>query len=654
MHRLLVTAWRRSPRSRLRGQGAWTWPADGARAATVRYGRRPVRGRAAPGNRRRAEPTGRRSAPRRPARSRFAGSAADPRSRVTIQTDDGYAVTLVHLGTIAVAKGAVGRRRRPGRRHGLSEDARASGTVRPSRYPRASRRGGLCRPARASSRLGPCPSPTSGPAPTPAPSPRPFRCRSLRPAPAPAPAPLRPQRLPAPVRLSRLRLRPRAPAPSPAPAPPLRLDPAPEASPALRAPAPAASSAIRHLHRSDGGRAARPRAGAGVGDRLTAAGWRGRSTASRPAAALDRTRSARRARHEPGGRQLRGSRGQPRPRASPRCGATADARVASTRRLTPSRRSVDRSDLRVPQPAATSSPRATRGACRPDGLRRSAEPRRGGRDHACARPRRARFREAACRSGRSWRRSPSAARRGGRDRGGPPVESTRGAYYLTTPIYYVNSTRTSGTRTRPSLPTSSSPPAAARCDTFFLTGVDEHASKVARVAEEQGLTPQDYADRIAALAGAPRAGRRRTTSSSGRRTRVTSCSSRISCTDPRQRPRRHLPGRLRRLVLRGLRGVQERGGPGRRELPDPPDPSRVDRGEELVLPTLAYQEQLLELYDERPDFVQPAFRYNEARSFIAGGLQDFSICRAGQPWGVPIPWDPTRSRTCGPTRSSTT
>ena len=54
----------------------------------------------------------------------------------------------------------------------------------------------------------------------------------------------------------------------------------------------------------------------------------------------------------------------------------------------------------------------------------------------------------------------------------------------------------------------------------------------------------------------------------------------------------------------------------------------------------AYQAQLLALYDERPDFVLPAFRANEAKGFIAGGLQDFSISRAGQPWGIPIPWDP--------------
>jgi len=52
-----------------------------------------------------------------------------------------------------------------------------------------------------------------------------------------------------------------------------------------------------------------------------------------------------------------------------------------------------------------------------------------------------------------------------------------------------------------------------------------------------------------------------------------------------------------------------------------------------------YQDRLLELYDERPEFVLPRNRYNEARSFIEGGLEDFSVSRAGQPWGIPIPWD---------------
>ena len=71
---------------------------------------------------------------------------------------------------------------------------------------------------------------------------------------------------------------------------------------------------------------------------------------------------------------------------------------------------------------------------------------------------------------------------------------------ITTPIYYVND--------RPHIGhvyTTTLCDAWARAmrmrgfDTFFLTGVDEHAAKVARVAAEQGLTPQAYADQIAVV-----------------------------------------------------------------------------------------------------------------------------------------------------------
>ena len=58
----------------------------------------------------------------------------------------------------------------------------------------------------------------------------------------------------------------------------------------------------------------------------------------------------------------------------------------------------------------------------------------------------------------------------------------------------------------------------------------------------------------------------------------------------------------------------------------------------------AYQEPLLRLYDERPDIVLPGFRYNEARSFIERGLDDISVSRASQRWGVPVPWDPSPGR----------
>lgn len=54
-----------------------------------------------------------------------------------------------------------------------------------------------------------------------------------------------------------------------------------------------------------------------------------------------------------------------------------------------------------------------------------------------------------------------------------------------------------------------------------------------------------------------------------------------------------------------------------------------------------YQDALLQLYKERPDFVLPKKRLNEIEAFVARGLQDFSISRlrAKMPWGVPVPND---------------
>ena len=71
-------------------------------------------------------------------------------------------------------------------------------------------------------------------------------------------------------------------------------------------------------------------------------------------------------------------------------------------------------------------------------------------------------------------------------------------FYITTPIYYVNSTPHIGhayTTIAADILVRHQRQRGGDC--FFLTGVDEHASKVARVAAEQGLTPQAYADQIA-------------------------------------------------------------------------------------------------------------------------------------------------------------
>jgi methionyl-tRNA synthetase len=53
-----------------------------------------------------------------------------------------------------------------------------------------------------------------------------------------------------------------------------------------------------------------------------------------------------------------------------------------------------------------------------------------------------------------------------------------------------------------------------------------------------------------------------------------------------------------------------------------------------------YQEPLEKLYQKQPDFIQPESRRNEVLSFVAQGLQDFSISRVNMDWGFPIPVDP--------------
>ncbi len=56
----------------------------------------------------------------------------------------------------------------------------------------------------------------------------------------------------------------------------------------------------------------------------------------------------------------------------------------------------------------------------------------------------------------------------------------------------------------------------------------------------------------------------------------------------------------------------------------------------------SFQDKLLELYKENPDFVIPDFRFNEIKSFVKNGLEDFSISRLKEkmPWGVDVPGDP--------------
>jgi methionyl-tRNA synthetase len=215
------------------------------------------------------------------------------------------------------------------------------------------------------------------------------------------------------------------------------------------------------------------------------------------------------------------------------------------------------------------------------------------------------------------------------------------SFYLTTPIYYVNDTPHIGHAY-----TTIAADILVRHhrqrgeETFFLTGVDEHAANVARVAAAQGLEPQEYAD---AIAPTWRELPRRLNASVDFFIRTSDDGHKRFVQDFLQRI--YDNGDVYQDVYAGLYCVGCEAFKTEAELVDGKCPLH-DREPEWIeeknyfFRLSAYQDRLLELYESRRDFVLPSFRANEARSFIASGLQDFSISRAGQTWGIPIPWDP--------------
>ncbi len=213
-------------------------------------------------------------------------------------------------------------------------------------------------------------------------------------------------------------------------------------------------------------------------------------------------------------------------------------------------------------------------------------------------------------------------------------------YFLSTPIYYVNSTPHIGhAYTTCAADILVRHMAQRGEETFFLTGVDEHATKVFRVAEELGLAPQAYTDQIvgawrdlpARLNAKPDFFIR--TSDEGHKVFVREFLQKI-----------YDNGDVYEDVYSGLYCVGCEEFKTEDSLVDGKCPIH-DRVPEQIeeknyfFRLSAYQDRLLAYYDAHPDWVLPDFRFNEARSFIAGGLQDFSISRAGQPWGIPLPWD---------------
>jgi methionyl-tRNA synthetase len=215
------------------------------------------------------------------------------------------------------------------------------------------------------------------------------------------------------------------------------------------------------------------------------------------------------------------------------------------------------------------------------------------------------------------------------------------SYYVTTPIYYVNAEPHLGHAY-----TTIAADVLARHmrqrgeDVFFLTGTDEHGEPVAQAAEREGVSPRELADRNAERF------------KELTRTLGVTIDFFIRTSDPEHE--RAVQDVLQRVYDNGY--VYEGSYEGfycprcadfktDAELVDgnrcPIHLIVLEREQEdnYFFKLSAFQEPLERLYAEHPEFVQPPTRYNEALSFIKGGLNDVSLTRARLRWGVTVPWD---------------
>jgi methionyl-tRNA synthetase len=215
------------------------------------------------------------------------------------------------------------------------------------------------------------------------------------------------------------------------------------------------------------------------------------------------------------------------------------------------------------------------------------------------------------------------------------------SFYVTTPIYYVNATPHIGHAYTTIVADILARHHRQRGEeTFFLTGTDEHGTNIPRMAAEAGLDVKEFVDRNAA---AFREMTERVNASNDFFIRTT---------DPRHEAvvqefvqRIYDRGDIYEGVYAGLYCPRCEAFYTEAELVDGLCPVHGIAPEYVeeknwFFRLSAYQEKVLALYNENPELVLPRFRYNEARSFIEQGLDDISISRASERWGVSVPWDP--------------
>jgi methionyl-tRNA synthetase len=181
-------------------------------------------------------------------------------------------------------------------------------------------------------------------------------------------------------------------------------------------------------------------------------------------------------------------------------------------------------------------------------------------------------------------------------------------------------------------------------DVFFLTGTDEHGSKMLQTAGREKITPRELVER-----NVPR---------------FKAMVERLDCSNDafirttEQRHHRASIGIWEKMEANGDIYLDKYSGwySVRDEAYYDEDETRLNEKGERVGPQgtpvewveeesyffklSAYQDKLLDLYARDPNYVLPRERLNEVLSFVKGGLQDLSISRTTFDWGVKVPGNP--------------
>lgn len=181
-------------------------------------------------------------------------------------------------------------------------------------------------------------------------------------------------------------------------------------------------------------------------------------------------------------------------------------------------------------------------------------------------------------------------------------------------------------------------------DVHFLTGTDEHGEKVEQSAQKAGKTPAQFADENAAKFEAM--------------TKALNISNDDFVRTTQDRHAHAVHEMWRRMEAAGdiyldsyagWYSVSDEAFFTEAELEKQPDDSFLTREGKPVewveepsyfFRLSKYEQALLELYENQPDFILPATRRNEIISFVKTGLKDLSISRTSFGWGIPVENDP--------------